>query len=44
MNQNREEALFVKPWFIESPRIWAAPSFAEFVAETKHGQPTPELR
>ena len=43
MNQEREEALFALPWFIEIPRIWAAPSLAEFVADTEHAQPTTEI-
>jgi WD40 repeat protein len=28
----------------ESPRIWRAPTLAEFDAETEHGQPTTKLR
>ena len=27
-----------------SPRIWPAPTLAEFDAEPEHGQPTAELR
>src|SRR5437867_6649307 len=32
------------PRRLESPRIWRAPTLAEFDAETEHGQPTTELR
>jgi uncharacterized protein with WD repeat len=42
--ERSDQRVSLLPRRLESPRIWPAPTLAEFDAETEHGQPTTELR